>query len=78
MMRKIKVLQLQNSYNVNASDLAEQVIQALPPERYEVTAAFVRGRPGPGEPVSRAARSVYFEFSQQATKGLRLRVLWAL
>ena len=28
-MRKIKVLQLQNSYNVNASDLAEQVIQAL-------------------------------------------------
>lgn len=78
MMRKIKVLQLQNSYNVNASDLAEQVIQALPPERYEVTTAFVRGRPGPGEPVSRAARSVYFEFSQQATKGLRLRVLWAL
>ena len=27
---------------------------------------------------SRAARSIYFEFSQQATKGLRLRVLWAL
>lgn len=78
MTRKIKVLQLQNRYNVNASDLAEQVIQALPAERYEVTTAFVRGRPGPGEPESRAARSVYFEFSQQATKGLRLRVLWAL
>lgn len=29
MMRKIKVLQLQNRYNVNSSDLAEQVIQAL-------------------------------------------------
>lgn len=78
MTGKIKVLQLQNRYNVNASDLAEQVIQALPPERYEVTTAFVRGRPGPGEPESRAARSIYFEFSQQATKGLRLRVLWAL
>jgi glycosyltransferase involved in cell wall biosynthesis len=78
MTRKIKVLQLQNRYNVNASDLAEQVIQALPSDRYEVTTAFVRGRPGPGEPESRAARSIYFEFSQQATKGLRLRVLWAL
>ncbi|SEI82188.1 Glycosyltransferase involved in cell wall bisynthesis [Pseudomonas linyingensis] len=78
MTRKIKVLQLQNRYNVNASDLAEQVIQGLPAERYEVTTAFLRGRPGPGEPVSRAARSVYFGFSQGATKGLRLRVLWTL
>lgn len=78
MTRKIKVLQLQNRYNVNASDLAEQVIQGLPAERYEVTTAFLRGRPGPGEPVSQAARSVYFGFSQGATKGLRLGVLWAL
>jgi glycosyltransferase involved in cell wall biosynthesis len=78
MTRKIKVLQLQNRYNVNASDLAEQVIQGLPADRYEVTSAFLRGRPGPGEPQSRAARSVYFGFSQSATKGLRLRVLWTL
>lgn len=78
MSRKIKVLQLQNRYNVNASDLAEQVIQGLPAERYEVTTGFLRGRPGPGEPVSRASRSIYFGFSQGATKGLRLRVLWAL
>ena len=31
--RRIKVLQLQNYYNVNASDLAEQIIQALPADR---------------------------------------------
>ncbi|TBU88016.1 glycosyltransferase [Phytopseudomonas dryadis] len=78
MSRRLKVLQLQNRYNVNASDLAEQIIKALPAERYEVTTAFLRGRPGEGEPHSCAARSVYFGFSQAATKGLRLRVLWAL
>ena len=50
MSRKIKVLQMQNRYNVNASDLAEQVIQGLPADRFEVTTLFLRGRPGPGEP----------------------------
>jgi len=53
MTRKIKVLQLQNRYNVNASDLAEQVIQGLPTRTYEVTTVFLRGRPKPGEPESR-------------------------
>lgn len=78
MSRRIKVLQLQNRYNVNASDLAEQVIQGLPAERFEVTTAFLRGRPGPGEPESRAVRSIYFGFSQSDLKGLRLRALWRL
>ncbi|AYC34555.1 glycosyltransferase [Pseudomonas cavernae] len=76
--RRSKVLQLQNRYNVNASDLAEQVVQALPTDRFEVTTAFLRGCPEPGEPESRAPRSVYFGFSQGATKGLRLRALWVL
>ncbi|MBB2493753.1 glycosyltransferase [Aquipseudomonas ullengensis] len=74
----IKVLQLQARYNVNASDLAEQVIQGLPAERYEVVTGFLRGRPEAGEPESRAARSVYFGFSQSSLKGLRLRALWRL
>lgn len=78
MSRKIKVLQMQNRYNVNASDLAEQVIQGLPTERFEVTTVFLRGRPGPGEPESRAARSIYMDFSQSDLKGLRLRALWRL
>lgn len=78
MMRRLKVLQLQNRYNVSAADLAEQIIKSLPAERYEVTTAFLRGRPRADEPHSCAARSVYFDFSQSATKGLRLRALWAL
>ena len=78
MTRKIKVLQLQNRYNVNASDLAEQVIQGLPGATFDVTTAFLRGYPGPGEPESRAARSIYFGFSQSDLKGLRLRALWRL
>lgn len=78
MSRKIKVLQVQSRYNVNASDLAEQVIQGLPAERFEVTTAFLRGQPGPGEPESRAARSIYFGFSQSDLKGLRLLALWRL
>ncbi|MCO6056422.1 glycosyltransferase [Pseudomonas sp. MOB-449] len=76
--RRIKVLQLQNYYNVNASDLAEQIIQALPTDRFDVTTAFLRGRPGPGEPVSKAERSIYFGYSKSAVSGLRLRALWAL
>ncbi len=78
MTRKIKVLQLQNRYNVNASDLAEQVIQGLPTQTYEVTTLFLRGRPRSGEPESRAARSVYFDLNSASTKGLRLKALWLL
>lgn len=75
---KIKVLQIQNRYNVNASDLAEQIIEGLPSDAYEITTLFLRGRPSDGEPESRAARSIYFELSNTATKGLRLKALWML
>lgn len=81
MNQRSKVLQLQPDYNVKAhdfADLAEQIVKALPVERYEITAAFLRGRPGPGEAVSRAERSVYFEFSDKSLKGMRLRVMWRL
>lgn len=81
MSRRIKVLQLQPDYNVKAhdfADLAEQIVKALPAERYEVVAAFLRGKPQPGEPVSRADRSVYFEFSDKQLKGLRLLAMWRL
>lgn len=79
--RRIKVLQLQPDYNVKAysfADLAEQIVLSLPAERYEVVSAFLKGRPGAGEPVSRAERSVYFEFSDAQLKGARLRALWRL
>jgi glycosyltransferase involved in cell wall biosynthesis len=81
MSRPFKVLQLQPDYNVKShdfADLAEQIVKALPADRYEVTAAFLRGRPGPADPVSRAATSVYFEFSDKSLKGLRLRAMWRL
>ena len=80
-MKRSKVLQLQPDYNVKShdfADLAEQIVRALPSERYEITAAFLRGRPGPGEPVSKADHSVYFEFSDKSLKGMRLRAMWAL
>lgn len=76
--RRIKILQLQNYYNVNESDLAEQIVQAFPTDRYEVTTAFLRGRPGLGEPSSKAERSIYFGYSKSAVSGMRLRALWAL
>ncbi|QAX81570.1 glycosyltransferase [Candidatus Pseudomonas adelgestsugas] len=81
MSRHFRVLQLQPDYNVkdyDCADLAEQIIKALPTDRYEVTATFLRGRPGPTEPVSRAAKSAYFELSNSALKGLRLRAMWQL
>ncbi|NBF05774.1 glycosyltransferase [Pseudomonas sp. Fl5BN2] len=81
MSQRFKVLQLQPDYNVKShdfADLAEQIVKALPTERYEVTAAFLKGRPGPADPVSRAAHSVYFEFSDKSLKGMRLGAMWRL
>ncbi|NBF07444.1 glycosyltransferase [Pseudomonas sp. Fl4BN1] len=81
MSQRFKVLQLQPDYNVKShdfADLAEQIVKALPTERYEVTAAFLKGRPGPADPVSRAAHSVYFDFSDKSLKGMRLGAMWRL
>ncbi|MDU9391772.1 glycosyltransferase family 4 protein [Pseudomonas sp. zfem002] len=81
MKRRFKVLQLQPDYNIKRhdfADLAEQIVKALPTERFETTMAFLKGRPGPGEPVSRSDHSVYFEFSDKALKGMRLLALWKL
>ncbi len=81
MKRRYKVLQLQPDYNIKRhdfADLAEQIVKALPPERFETTMAFLKGKPGPDEPASRSDRSVYFEFSDKALKGMRLLALWKL
>lgn len=81
MKRRIKVLQLHPDYNIKAhdfADLGEQIFKALPDDRYETVNAFLRGRPAPGAPESRAHRSVYFELSDAQLKGLRILALWAL
>lgn len=78
MDNSVKVLQIQLRYNVNASDLAEQVISGLP-ESYEVTSLFLRGAPAAGEPESKAAHSVYFECKREDLKGLRRwLIVWKL
>ena len=66
-----KILQLQNNYNVMSSDLAEQIIKALPEDEYEVTTAFLYGKPSRGQPESAAPDSVYFDFSKKQLKGIR-------
>ncbi|UFH49730.1 glycosyltransferase [Pseudomonas sp. KNUC1026] len=82
MSKPFKILQLHPDYNIKRhdfADLSEQIVKALPAERYQVTQAFLRGRPGAGEPESRAARSVYFDMSETALKGVRrLGALWRL
>ena len=71
MSNRKQILQLQNSYNVMSSDLAEQIIKALPAEQYEITTAFLKGKPGEGQRASAAERSVYFDFNSKQLKGFR-------
>nr|WP_306801362.1 glycosyltransferase [Endozoicomonas sp. ONNA1] len=54
-----------------SSDLAEQIIKALPADQYEITTAFLKGKPEAGQPVSAAGKSVYFDFSSKQLKGIR-------
>ncbi len=78
---RIKVLQLQPNYHENShgySDLAEQIIVAFPKDRYDVTTAFLQGRPEPSAERSRAERSIYFDVRDDALRGLRLRLRWML
>ncbi|MCF8024266.1 MAG: glycosyltransferase family 4 protein [Desulfobacteraceae bacterium] len=76
MTRKIKVLQLQVRYNPNStSDLSEQIIRALPKEKYEVTTAFLTGQPGPDDVKSQAEHSVFFDLSKKETKHHSFRPL---
>lgn len=66
-----KVLQIQLRYNVNESDLAEQVVLGLMDQGFDVTTLFLRGKPDEGMPVSKANRSFYFDCRPRDLKGLR-------
>lgn len=75
--QRIRVLQLQPNYHENShdySDLAEQIIAAFPREKYEVTTAFLQGKPKEGAETSRAELSVYFDLPADALRGLRIRL----
>ena len=71
MTKSKKVLQLQLRYNVNESDLAEQLVIGLKDEGYEVTTLFLRGKPDQGMPVSKAQQSCYFDCKPADLKGFR-------
>lgn len=76
---RVKILQLMPDYHENShnySDLTEQIAVAFSPERYAVTSAFIRGKPEPGHPASRAERTVYFNLPSNILRGLRLRLAW--
>lgn len=80
-MSRIKILQLQPNYNVksdNATDLAEQILIGLPRERFEITSAYLSGRPTADQPISVAEKSHYFEIADEKLNGLRLAALWKI
>lgn len=80
-MNKLKVLQLHPRYNIkrtDISDLGEQIFKALPDDRFVTVNGFFAGRPAEGEPISCAAQSIYFGFTDKQLKGLRITALWTL
>jgi len=81
MKKLIKILQLQPFYNVKSddtSDLAEQIVNAFPKDKYEVTSAYLSGNPGATGYKSSAAKSHYFNFKQKDLKGLRIKPLYEI
>lgn len=79
--RDISVLQLHQGYNIkpiDVADLAEQVIKALPPEKFATTTLFVTGKPQPGEKESCAERTIYLDLPKKNLRGLRLKALYEL
>lgn len=79
MTRLIKLLQLQPEYNVkseNAADLAEQILIGLPSSQFEVTSAYLSGKPSNEQPVSVATISHYFNIAPDDLNGLRIEAMW--
>lgn len=78
-MTRIKLLQLQPNYNVKsdiATDLAEQLMLGLSPDQFDVTSAYLSGRPSSGQPISVAAKSHYFDIADESLNGMRIAALW--
>lgn len=81
MKKRIKVLQLHPDFNVKVndiSDLAEQIIKALPKDNFEVTSAYLSKSPKANQKESIADHSFYFNLPERAMKGLRIAALWRL
>lgn len=75
------VMQLHQGYNIkpiDVSDLAEQVIKALPQEQYSTTTLFVSGRPGINQKDSCAQRTIYLNLPRKCLRGLRLGLTYQM
>ena len=78
-MHRIKLLQLQPDFNVrsdNAADLAEQIVIGLPSSQFEVTSAYLSGKPSNAQPISVASKSYYFDIPTEDLNGMRIKALW--
>lgn len=71
MTEKLRILQVQNNFNIGESDLSEEIIKGLEGEKFEITTAFLKKRPKEGDLLSAANKSVYFDFSGSQLKGIR-------
>lgn len=81
MKQRIKVLQLHPDYNVktnDVSDLGEQIVKGLPRDQFEVTCAYLSGKPTASQPHSIAEHVHYFDIPDTNMSGLRLQALWKL
>lgn len=81
MQKRIKVLQIQPEYNVKSSgisDLAEQIVKALPPDQYEVMSLYISGKPQAEESADSDEHVEYLDISGKDLKGLRLKPLFRL
>ncbi len=77
MKQRIKVLHLQPECSVRISDLQEEIIAALPVERFEVVTAYLTKTPETSSSGmhSQSERVKYFNFQKKDMKGLRIPVM---
>lgn len=68
-MKPIRVLQLQSKYAAGVSHVASMIAGALPSDRYQVTNAYLQGKPETG---SEAVK--LFNFSNGECRGFRFKV----
>jgi len=74
--KRIRVLQLQPKCDVRTADLQEEIVRALPKEKFEVTNAYFHGTSKESGIETISELSHYFNFTKREQKGLRLRLMW--
>ncbi|WP_198265522.1 glycosyltransferase family 4 protein [sulfur-oxidizing endosymbiont of Gigantopelta aegis] len=80
MIKRIKVLHLQQQCSVRIADLQEEIIAALPTTHYEVITAYLTDTPETSTSGvhSSSEKVKYFNFKKKDIKGLRLHLMKTL